>query len=148
MRLVTNNSQISRFNIKSCSIDLNQAFCHGQTYVALSRCMSLQGINLTHPMDLTDVMINPRIREFHQEIIRSQKLEGFMTEIFLELKPEISIKEVKHLASKDFLAELQIYFEQSMIYVLIHKFSNYEEIMWQLFKNEKSFVLMQLKNYF
>ena len=60
--------------LKSCSIDLNQAFCHGQTYVALSRCMSLQGINLTHPMDLTDVMINPRIREFHQEIIRSQKL--------------------------------------------------------------------------
>ena len=48
--------------LKSCSIDLNQAFCHGQTYVALSRCMSLQGINLTHPMDLTDVMINPRIR--------------------------------------------------------------------------------------
>lgn len=70
-----------------------------------------------------------------------------MTEIFLELKAEISIKEVKHLASKDFYSRTSksTSFEQSMIYVLIHKFSNYEEIMWQLFKNEKSFVLMQLK---
>ena len=60
--------------LQSCSIDLDRAFCHGQTYVALSRCMSLDGINLTYPLDVSDVMINPRIKEFHQELLSMKKL--------------------------------------------------------------------------
>lgn len=49
-------------------IDLDrQAFAHGQTYVALSRCRTLEGIGLTRPVDPRDLVVNPRIREFEWE---------------------------------------------------------------------------------
>lgn len=35
--------------------------------------------------------------------------------------------------------------EQSVIYTLIHKYSNYEEIMWSFWRNEKAIVMSQLK---
>ena len=40
------------------------AFTGGQTYVALSRCTSLEGICLLNPLQRRDVMVNPTIVEF------------------------------------------------------------------------------------
>tara|TARA_B100000989_G_scaffold84109_1_gene60309 strand:+ start:1495 stop:1815 length:321 start_codon:yes stop_codon:yes gene_type:complete len=36
--------------------------------------------------------------------------------------------------------------EQALIYRLIHKYTNYEEIMWSFYKEDKSFVMDQIKN--
>jgi hypothetical protein len=48
-------------------IDLGRgAFAHGQTYVALSRCRSLEGIVLSRPVTPRDIVFDERIRGFTQ----------------------------------------------------------------------------------
>ena len=49
-------------------IDLGRsgAFEHGQTYVALSRCRSLEGIVLRRPLTPRDVMVDPAVVEFYE----------------------------------------------------------------------------------
>lgn len=52
-------------------IDLGAgAFESGQTYVALSRCRSLDGIILTHPIRPRDVMVDPAIVEYYEGMRR------------------------------------------------------------------------------
>jgi ATP-dependent DNA helicase PIF1 len=47
-------------------IDLGYgAFAHGQAYVALSRCRRFDGIYLKTPLRHSDVIIDPRVRDFH-----------------------------------------------------------------------------------
>jgi ATP-dependent exoDNAse (exonuclease V) alpha subunit len=51
-------------------IDMGRgAFEHGQTYVALSRCRTLEGIVLKKPLQPRDVMTDPRIVEFYEQQI-------------------------------------------------------------------------------
>lgn len=49
------------------TIDLGQrgAFVTGQTYTALSRCRSLEGINLRTPIKKEDIIIDERLINFH-----------------------------------------------------------------------------------
>jgi ATP-dependent exoDNAse (exonuclease V) alpha subunit len=49
-------------------IDMGKgAFEHGQTYVALSRCRSLEGIVLKQKLTLRDIMVDERIVEFYEQ---------------------------------------------------------------------------------
>lgn len=52
-------------------IDANAAFAHGQVYVALSRCKSLQGLVLTNPLNVsalkTDAEVSGFIRRVEEE---------------------------------------------------------------------------------
>lgn len=49
-------------------IDLGKgAFESGQTYVALSRCRTLEGIILKQPLRPQDIMVDPTIAEFYQQ---------------------------------------------------------------------------------
>ncbi len=41
------------------------AFAHGQAYVALSRCRSYEGIYLNAPLKYSDIILDPRVRDFH-----------------------------------------------------------------------------------
>jgi ATP-dependent exoDNAse (exonuclease V) alpha subunit len=43
------------------------AFETGQTYVALSRCRTLEGIVLRSPLQSRDILIDPRILDFYQQ---------------------------------------------------------------------------------
>ncbi|MDC1105439.1 AAA family ATPase [Prolixibacteraceae bacterium] len=47
-------------------IDTNRAFDHGQTYVALSRCRSLEGLVLTQPFNEHAVICDETVRLFHK----------------------------------------------------------------------------------
>ena len=49
-------------------IDLGKgAFEHGQTYVALSRCRTLEGVVLKQPLRARDIMVDERIVEFYEQ---------------------------------------------------------------------------------
>jgi ATP-dependent exoDNAse (exonuclease V) alpha subunit len=46
-------------------IDLGSgAFAHGQTYVALSRCTSFDGIKLRKPVESRDIIFDPRVYDY------------------------------------------------------------------------------------
>jgi len=60
-------SQGKTFN--TVTIDMGRgAFAFGQTYVALSRCTSLEGISLVRPIRERDVFTDWRIEQFMQDI--------------------------------------------------------------------------------
>lgn len=44
------------------------AFAHGQTYVALSRCTSLEGLYLTQPIKRDDIKLDPLVLNFMEQI--------------------------------------------------------------------------------
>jgi ATP-dependent exoDNAse (exonuclease V) alpha subunit len=51
------------------AIDLgNGAFAHGQTYVALSRCTSLEGITLRTPVRYKDIILDSKVVHFMEQI--------------------------------------------------------------------------------
>ena len=56
--------------IEKINIDLGVrgAFAYGQTYVALSRCKTLEGITLNHPISLRDVKADPSILDFFSRL--------------------------------------------------------------------------------
>ena len=52
-------------------IDLGRgAFEHGQTYVALSRCRTLEGIVLRQPLRQTDILTDETVVDFYEQFIR------------------------------------------------------------------------------
>ncbi len=52
-------------------IDLGKgAFDFGQTYVALSRCRTLEGISLIRKLEPRDVIVDPRIVEYYEDLKR------------------------------------------------------------------------------
>ncbi len=53
---------------QSVAIDLSEgAFAHGQTYVALSRCVSLDGLYLDSEVRRDDIIVDPDIVEFMKQ---------------------------------------------------------------------------------
>ena len=60
-------------SLDSVRIDLGRgAFAPGQTYVALSRCRSIDGIHLARAISMKDVMADPIILDFHSSILSDQ----------------------------------------------------------------------------
>jgi len=50
-------------------LDMGQgAFSHGQTYVALSRCISLEGLVLKRPIVFRDILLDERIAHFMERL--------------------------------------------------------------------------------
>ena len=55
---------------QSVAVDLSDgAFAHGQTYVALSRCVSLDGLYLDSPIRREDVILDPDIVNFMKKAV-------------------------------------------------------------------------------
>ena len=54
-------------------IDAGKAFTHGQTYVALSRCRSLDGTLLKTRIDKKSIIVNENVLEFMQQQIKNKQ---------------------------------------------------------------------------
>ena len=52
------------------------AFAGGQTYVALSRCTSLQGISLADPIQSRDIFVRPEVKTFAQQYNNSNIIDA------------------------------------------------------------------------
>ena len=44
------------------------AFEYGQTYVAISRCRSFEGLSLSRPIEIGDIKVDPETQEFYSQI--------------------------------------------------------------------------------
>ncbi|MBN2166838.1 MAG: helix-turn-helix domain-containing protein [Marinilabiliaceae bacterium] len=56
-------------------IDAQSSFAHGQVYVALSRCRSLNGLVLSTPLQLSSIKTDNNVIEFSQKIEQNQPTE-------------------------------------------------------------------------
>jgi hypothetical protein len=58
-------------------LDINSSFAHGQTYVALSRCRTLEGMVLAHPLTsnsvITDMSVNAYV---DQKLAEAETVRG------------------------------------------------------------------------
>lgn len=55
--------------LDNLTLDLDGgAFCEGQTYVALSRARTIEGIKLVRPISMRDVRVNPAVLEFYRQL--------------------------------------------------------------------------------
>lgn len=58
-------------------LDISDSFTHGQTYVALSRCRTLEGMVLARPLDMRSVITDASVHAYiDRELAEAQQTEG------------------------------------------------------------------------
>ena len=106
--------------LDKCAIDFGSgAFAHGQAYVALSRCRSIDDIYLLNDIKVSDIKVDQRVKEFFKSIKflnknkdseemktseNSDPLEEINKQLIeenLKLKSKISLLEGKKTLNKD-----------------------------------------------
>lgn len=67
-------------------------FAGGQTYVALSRCTSLEGIQLKKPVNRADVFVRPEITQFAQRFNDQQAIERALKQAQADLQYAAAVR--------------------------------------------------------
>ena len=111
-------------------------FAGGQTYVALSRCTSLDGIQLKKPIARGDIFVRPEIVAFAQRFNNRQAIDKALK----QAQADIQYKEaVKHFDEGNFESFLEQFFKA------IHSRYDIERPVIKRFIRKKLGVINQLK---
>ncbi len=113
------------------------AFAGGQTYVALSRCKSLEGIELRKPITHRDIFVNPDVVRFSKGFNNRQLIEQSLK---LAQADRLYADTVKAFDAGDFDTMLQSFFQA------IHTRYDIEKPIVKRFIRRKLGVINQLKN--
>lgn len=75
-------------------LDINQSFAHGQAYVALSRCRTLEGLVLTRPITRSSIICDANVETYiHKALLDSclckEHLGGYKQQYFVSLLNEL-----------------------------------------------------------
>ncbi|MDE5857528.1 MAG: ATP-binding domain-containing protein, partial [Muribaculaceae bacterium] len=90
-------------------IDLGRgAFTGGQTYVALSRCRSLEGMTLKSMLHERDIFINPEIARFSQTFNSSDNIKRALTEAQAD---ELYVKSARLWDKRQFMESADMFFQ-------------------------------------
>lgn len=74
------------------------AFAHGQIYVALSRCKTLEGVVLNNPIGKKDIIVDPRVAEYYNnKSIPAKKTVEYMSTTTIRKKIIFAIKSNKRI---------------------------------------------------
>ena len=112
-------------------------FAGGQTYVALSRCTSLDGIQLKKPIARGDIFVRPEIVAFAQRFNNRQAIDKALK----QAQADIQYKEaVKHFDEGNFEAFLDQFFKA------IHSRYDIERPIAKRFIRRKLGIINQLKD--
>ncbi|MDE7369811.1 MAG: ATP-binding domain-containing protein, partial [Muribaculaceae bacterium] len=105
--LTIHKSQGLTFN--NVIIDLGRgAFTGGQTYVALSRCRSLEGMTLKSMLHERDIFINPEIARFSQTFNSSDNIKRALTEAQAD---ELYVKSTRLWDKRQFMESADMFFQ-------------------------------------
>lgn len=88
-------------------IDAQSSFSHGQVYVALSRCRTLEGMILSSPLRMDSIKYDKRVEQFCDTMENEQadgaNLKDYMRNYFLSLAQEfISFYDLDHIVYQAF----------------------------------------------
>ena len=124
---------------RSVKIDFSGggAFAGGQTYVALSRCTSLEGITLEEPIRRSDIFVRPEVVQFARQYNNGK----LMTQALYESKADKEYHDaVAAFDRKDFDAFLTSFF------LAIHSRYDIEKPAVKRFIRRKLGIITQLEN--
>lgn len=63
-------------------VDINDSFAHGQVYVALSRCRTLEGLVLARPLQLHSIINDDKVNLFMQKTLQeTETTAGYLPEM-------------------------------------------------------------------
>lgn len=70
-------------------IDARDSFAHGQVYVALSRCRTLEGLILSTPLETSSVRTDGGVKQFMSDIVQNEPDETRLKLAKLEFEQEL-----------------------------------------------------------
>lgn len=112
------------------------AFAGGQTYVALSRCTSLEGIQLKREITRADIFVRPEIVSFSHRFNNEQAIERAMKQAQADIQYAASVESFN---KGDFATFLTHFFKA------IHSRYDIEKPVIQRFIRKKLSIINQLK---